>query len=120
MLCRGSLSVTHPDRDASDLVHDREAVLIREVISNVDRQAIGEWRLLHEGANGRALGAIGRPNLEHALSSLHRELATSLLPRQPDCGTHFPTQMRGAAEVHRETVAFVFKQQAFMLLRELP
>lgn len=119
MVCSGCLRVTHPDRDAAHLVYHREAVLVREVIANVDRQTIGEWGPLHESANGRTLGVRGRPDLEHALSTLHREFAASLLARQPDCGTHFPTQLRSAAEVHSEPVALVLQQQTFVLIREL-
>src|SRR5688572_13977101 len=120
MLCSGSWGgLTHPDRNAADLVHDREAVLVREIVADVDRQTIGEWRSLHERADGGPLGASGGPDLEHALPCLYREAAASLLARQTHCGTHLPTQMRGAAEVHGETVALVFKQQAFVLPREL-
>lgn len=47
------------DRDPADLIHDREGILVGQIIADIDRQSVQKRLLLHQGADRRPLRVAG-------------------------------------------------------------
>src|SRR6185437_14583330 len=100
-------------------IYQLERRLVRQVVTDEDVRAAGEWRLFEESRHRFRLGCAKRAQLHHHLAALQLELIADRGCDVSHCGDDNVFEPWRVSVMQSERETFVLHEQARVLPREM-